>query len=206
MGNDKPQDFYLEPHLSVDSFVKEYQLDSYDYIFFQEFSHFNKLSKPVLACRGSSFTKEQSMTDLMNFYKQQMTFLATILEERLPKSTQVYYRLAKSHSNKWVPADKPLSDLPAPLSLEDCINGNFKFLWGCVYAMNQIASAAFQEHGHKVLDTSQVATLRPDAHPCSFSDNLDVLSDKGREIAPLDCNHFCEPGGVPEVMLDGLVA
>lgn len=72
--------------------------------------------------------------------------------------------------------------------------------------MNQIASAAFQEHGHRVLDTNQVATLRPDAHPCSFTDNLGILSDKVREKAQQDCNHFCLPGGVPNVMLDGLVA
>merc|ERR1711862_941781 len=102
----------------------------------------------------------------------------------------------------WVPTKRPMGDLPAPISLEDCIENDYIHLWGCADAMNQIASTAFQEHGHRVLDTSKVATLRPDAHPCSSVYNP---RKRGKKQGEKDCNHFCLPG-VPNVMLDGILA
>ena len=206
--NNNPDIFYLKNYTTQDDLIADVLGNvTYDYIFFNEFAHYNHMtSRMTKGCFGlQNLTLQDLVIDALAYFAKEMEIIAQLLKTRFP-ATKVYFRTSTPHTYKWMPAFKPLEKVPMEMDpsfgYEECVSDAGKHIWRCANAFNQIAKEAFLRYGHQILDTAPAISLRVDAHPCSNNKTNGYANfNKSRT----DCNHFCNPGP-PDVMLQAIEA
>jgi hypothetical protein len=192
-----PEEFHLTNYTDS-AFSSLFQ--NFDYVIFNQFAHYAAVSSLIAPCYKSMGVAAKHMReDILRFHEQQLTKMSALMRYDCP-STKFYYRTSPPHAYHWTKesnkpdktATSPLKGLPTPITRTECEENTYSNLWGCAYAMNEIAVKIFENDGHSVFDAAPALSLRVDAHPCSFKPYM-----YGGEK---DCLHFCMPGPADTIL------